>query len=57
LYLGISAANLLSLHAIDRIADLSWRGVSLVQALKLGCAIMTLQGVLHARRAASPGLA
>lgn len=53
LYLGISVVNLLSLHAIDRIADLSWRGVSLVQSLKLGCAIMTLQGVLHARRAAS----
>jgi hypothetical protein len=51
LYLGITAVNLVSLHAIDRIADLSWHGVSLLQALKLACAAMTLQGIRRARRA------
>ena len=50
LYLGISAVNLVSLHAIDRIADLSWYGLAVVQALKLGCAAMILQGVRRARR-------
>ena len=43
LYLGISVVNLVSLHAIDQIADLSWHGLTLVQALKLGCAAMTLR--------------
>jgi hypothetical protein len=50
LYLLISAVNLVSLHTIDRIADLSWQGVSLVQALKLGCAALTLEGIRRARR-------
>ena len=50
LYLAIAAVNLVSLHAIDRVADLSWHGVSLVQALKLGCAVMTLVGVCRMRR-------
>jgi NO-binding membrane sensor protein with MHYT domain len=50
LYLGISVVNLVSLHAIDQIADLSWRGLSLVQALKLGCTAMTLGGVFVAGR-------
>jgi hypothetical protein len=50
LYLGISLVNLVSLHAIDRIADLSWHGLALVQALKLGCAAMTLRGVVIASR-------
>ena len=49
LYLAISAVNLVSLHAIDKLADLSWHGVSLVQALKLACAAMTLQGVRRLR--------
>jgi len=39
------------LHAIDKLADLSRHGVSLVQALKLGCAAMTLLGVRRMRRA------
>ena len=43
LYLGISVVNLVSLHVIDQIADLSWHGLTLVQALKLGCAAMTLR--------------
>jgi len=51
LYLAISAVNLVSLHAVDRMVDLSWHGVSLVQALKLVCAAMTLEGVRRARRA------
>ena len=51
LFFGISAVNLLSLHAIDKIADLSWHGFALVQALKLACAIMILQGVRGACRA------
>jgi signal transduction histidine kinase len=50
LYLAISAVNLVSLHVIDKVADLSWHGVSLVQALKLGCATMTLLGVRRVRR-------
>jgi hypothetical protein len=53
LYLAISAANLVSLHAIDKVADLSWHGASLVQALKLGCAAMTLLGVRRMRRVGS----
>ena len=51
LYLGISAVSLVSLHAIDRIADLSWQGVSVLQALKLACAALTLHGLRRARRA------
>ena len=50
LYLAIAAVNLVSLHAVDQVADLSWHGVSLVQALKLGCAVMTLEGVRRMRR-------
>jgi NO-binding membrane sensor protein with MHYT domain len=50
LYLAISAVNLVSLHAIDKVADLSWHRVSLVQALKLGCAAMIVQGVRIMRR-------
>ena len=49
-YLAISSVNLVSLHAIDKLADLSWHGVSLVQSLKLACAAMTLQGVRRLRR-------
>jgi len=52
-YLLISLLNLVSLHAIDRIANLSWHGLSLVQGLKLGCAALTLPGVRHARRGQS----
>jgi hypothetical protein len=51
LYLGMSAVNVVSLHAIDKFADLSWHGLSLVQTLKLACAAMVLQGVRRARRA------
>ena len=50
LYLSISLVNLVSLHAIDRIADLSWHGLSLVQALKLACAAMTIGGLVGATR-------
>ena len=50
LYLGISLVNLVSLHVIDRIADLSWHGLTLVQALKIGCAAMTLRGVVIGTR-------
>jgi hypothetical protein len=49
-YLVISAVNLVSLHVIDKVADLAWHGLTLVQALKLGCAAMVLQGVHRARR-------
>lgn len=51
LYLGISAVNLVSLHAIDRIADLSWQGIPLVEVLTFTCAALTLHGVRLARRA------
>ena len=50
LYLGISLVNLVSLHVIDKIADLSWHGLTLVQALKLGCTAMTLPGIVIASR-------
>jgi hypothetical protein len=44
-YLGLAAVNLLSLHAIDQIAERSWHGLALIQALKLGCAGLTLRGI------------
>jgi hypothetical protein len=50
LYLAISGVNLVSWHPIDRVADLSWHGLTLVQALKLCCAALTL--VPYARNAA-----
>ena len=50
LYIGISIVNLVSLHVIDKVADLSWHGLTLVQTLKLGCAAMTLRGVVLAGR-------
>ncbi len=50
LYLAISAVNLVSLHVIDKVAELSWHGVSLVQALKLACTAMILLGVRRMRR-------
>ena len=55
LYLAVSAVNLMSLHAIDKVADLSWHGLSLVQALKLACAAMTWQGVRKVRDHAPTG--
>jgi hypothetical protein len=45
LYAALSAVNLISLHTIDRIAELSWHGVTLIYALKLCCAALTLLGV------------
>lgn len=55
LYLAISGVNLVSWHPIDRIADLSSHGFTLVQALKLGCAALTLVPYVKnaARRAQS----
>jgi hypothetical protein len=50
LYLAISAVNVLSLHSIDKLAGLSWLGVTLVEALKLVCAAATLRGVWQARQ-------
>jgi len=50
-YFAISAVNLVSLHTIDKVADLSWHGLTLVQALKLGCAAVILEGLRRARRA------
>jgi hypothetical protein len=50
LYLAISVVNLLSWHAIDKYAGLSWLGVSLVEALKAVCAAATLKGVWQARQ-------
>lgn len=48
-YLAISLVNLSSLHVIDQVTDLSWRGLSLVQALKLACAAMCLLGACRHR--------
>jgi len=50
LYAGISLVNLVSLHAVDRIADAAWHGLSVVQTLKLACAALTLRGVVAACR-------
>jgi hypothetical protein len=50
LYLAISAVNLISLHAIDKYAGLSWLGITVVEALKFVCAATTLYGVWRARR-------
>jgi hypothetical protein len=55
LYLAISAVNLVSLHAIDKVAALSWHGLSVVQALKLACAAMIWQGVRQAKCFAQTG--
>ena len=49
LYAAVSIVSLMSLHAIDRIADLSWHGLTIVQTLKLACASL----VLYAMRKAS----
>ena len=55
-YLAISLMNLSSLHVVDQVADLSWHGLSLVQALKLACAAVSLRGAYSTRRALrSPG--
>ncbi len=55
-YLAISLVNLSSLHVIDQVTDLSWRGLSLVQALKLACAAVCLLGACsHRRVSKSPG--
>jgi hypothetical protein len=45
LYVVICLVNLLSLHAIDQAANLSWHGLTLVQALKLACAGLTWYAV------------
>jgi hypothetical protein len=47
-YLAIAGVNLLSLHQIDRIADLAWHGLSLVQVLKLVCTTLIFSGVQRA---------
>jgi hypothetical protein len=55
LYLAISGVNLVSWHPIDKVADLSWHGLTLVRALKLGCAALTLVPCLkNAARRAQP---
>ena len=51
IYLMIAGVNLVSWHTIDQVADLSWQGLTFVQALKLGCATMILEGLRRARRA------
>lgn len=42
LYLAITTVNLLSLHALDQYAAISWRGLALVDALKFPCAVIAL---------------
>ncbi|HVV72956.1 MAG TPA: hypothetical protein VHI52_15885 [Verrucomicrobiae bacterium] len=44
-YIGVSAVNMVSLHAIDQVADLSWNGVTAIQAVKLACAAVVVQRV------------
>jgi predicted secreted protein len=51
LYLAISLVNLVSWHVIDKVAGVSWYGLTLAQALKLGCATAVLLGV----RKGAPG--
>jgi hypothetical protein len=47
-YVAIALVNLVSLHAIDRVADLAWHGLTFVQGLKLACAALVLYGVRRA---------
>ena len=39
------AGQRVPMFVLDKVADLAWHGLTLVQALKLGCAAMVLQGV------------
>lgn len=48
LYAAISLVNLVSLHAIDRVADFSWHGVTVVQSLKLVCAALICDSICKA---------
>jgi len=56
LYFAISAVNLVSSHAIDKVTDLSWYGAGLVQALK-GRHWPVAKGVRAAGTSAYLGLA
>lgn len=48
-YLALAAVNLLSLHAIDVYAAVSWHGLGLVDALKFLCAATALAGLYRGR--------
>jgi len=48
LYVALSVVDLVSLHAIDQVADRSWHGITVIQALKLGCAVLLLERVFVA---------
>lgn len=48
-YLAIAVVNLLSLHALDQYAASSWLGFTLVDALKLVCALTALIGVARTK--------
>jgi hypothetical protein len=54
IYVGVSLLSLLSLHALDRLGAISWHGLTLVRAVKLGCAILILMGLGNARAARLP---
>ena len=51
LYVALSAVNLVSLHSIDQLANLSWHGVTLIQSLKLACAAVLAVAALRIRPA------
>jgi hypothetical protein len=44
-YAAIALVNLVSLHAVDRVAGLAWHGLTFLQGLKLVCAALVLYGV------------
>jgi hypothetical protein len=50
LYLAISLANLLSLHALDRYAGIRWHGVTLVDGLKFIAAAAVVTTTVYAGR-------
>lgn len=45
LYLALALINLLSLHAVDRLATIAWHGLVLVDGLKFLCAAVTIYGL------------
>lgn len=55
LYLALSTVNLISFHSIDEYTGISWRGVTLVEALKFLCAVATLIGVFQMKWSEHPG--
>ena len=50
LYLLVALVNLISLHSVDRVASLTWHGVSVARAIKLACVATILLALYRMRR-------